>query len=134
MTLPRQRTTVDAPTRVAVVDDDAGVRGALSRLLRVTGYQVRTFSSAEEFLGSCEAAEVDCLIVDVYLGGMNGIDLHAELNAIGQAPPTVFITAHDDAKVATMCLRSVGLTCLRKPFEDGSLLTAIQDAVGDVRP
>src|SRR5262245_61027956 len=79
--------------QVAVVDDDAGVRGALGRLLRVTGYRVQTFASAEEFLERGRSAELDCLIVDVYLGGMSGSDLHAELTAAGQAPPTVLVTA-----------------------------------------
>jgi FixJ family two-component response regulator len=112
------------------VDDDPGVRGALSRLLRVSGHGVRAFGSAEEFLESCRPTEVDCLIVDVYLGGMSGTDLHAELTARGQAPPTVFVTAHGDATVATMCRRSEDIVCLPKPFEDHSLLSAIGRAVG----
>ena len=78
-----------APCRVAVVDDDDAVRRAVGRLLRVTGHQVRTYASAEEFLGAAPS-EVDCLILDVYLGGMNGFDLHGLLTAVGQAPPTVF--------------------------------------------
>jgi FixJ family two-component response regulator len=117
------------PIQVAVVDDDPGVRSALSRLLRVSGYRVRAFESAEEFLDSCRPTEVDCLVVDVYLGGMSGSDLHAELTAHGQALPTVFVTAHDDAKVAAMCRRSTGTVCLRKPFEDYSLLVAISRVV-----
>jgi FixJ family two-component response regulator len=135
MGLSRQRTSVDhGPTRIVVVDDDAGVRGALDRLLRVAGYQVRTFDSAEEFLRSCNPADVDCLIVDVYLGGMSGFDLYAELSTLGQAPPTVFVTAYDDAKVARMSLHSEGVACLRKPFEEDSLLAAIGSAVSEAPP
>ena len=88
-----------AARRVAVVDDDDAVRGALGRLLRVTGHQVQTYASAEEFLGAAPR-DVDCLVLDVYLGGMNGYDLHSLLTAEGQAPPTVFVTANDDVKVA----------------------------------
>ena len=135
MSISRERTSTDsAPTRIAVVDDDAGVRGALDRLLRVTGYQVRTFESAEEFLRSCNPADVDCLIVDVYLGGMNGFDLYTELSTLGQAPPTVFVTAYDDAQVARMSLRSEGVVCLTKPFEDDSLLAAIGHVVSEAHP
>lgn len=117
---------------VAVVDDDAGVRGALGRLLRVTGYRVRTYASAEEFLESGRPNDLDCLIVDVYLGGMSGSDLHAELTAGGQAPPTVLVTAHDDAAIAAMLRRSEEVICLRKPFDDSSLLFAIGCVTGRV--
>ena len=120
-----------APRRVAVVDDDAFVRGALGRLLRVTGHQVHTYASAEEFLGA-RVRDVDCLVLDVYLGGMNGYDLHSLLTAEGQAPPTVFVTAHDDAKVASMSQRGDG-ECLRKPFDDDHLLGAIARACTKVQ-
>ena len=126
-----QASATMAPYRVAVVDDDADVRGALARLLRITGHQVRTFASAEEFLGTVPR-DVDCLVLDVYLGGMNGYDLHSFLAAEGQAPPTVFVTAHDDAKVASMGLRTDG-ECLRKPFDDDHLLGAIARACTKVQ-
>jgi FixJ family two-component response regulator len=118
------------PMQVVVVDDDAGVRGALGRLLRVSGYQVQTFASAEEFLESGRSGDLDCLIVDVYLGGMSGSDLHAELVAGGQAPPTVLVTAHDDAAITAMLRRSEEVICLRKPFDDSSLLFAIGCVTG----
>ena len=116
--------------QVAVVDDDAGVRGALGRLLRVSGYKVDTYASAEEFLASGRLAELDCLVADVYLGGMSGSDLHNELTTGGQAPPTVLITAHDDAAITAMLRRSEDLMCLRKPFDDSSLLFAIGCVTG----
>ncbi|MFL5516420.1 MAG: response regulator transcription factor [Gemmatimonadales bacterium] len=114
-----------AACRVAVVDDDDAVRRALGRLLRVTGHQVRTYASAEEFLGAAPN-EVDCLVLDIYLGGMTGYDLHSLLMAEGQAPPTVFVTAHDDVMLGTS-LRADG-ECLRKPFDDDHLLGAIARA------
>jgi FixJ family two-component response regulator len=118
--------------QVAVVDDDAGVRGALSRLLRVSGYEVRTFGSAEEFLASGRPADLDCLIVDVYLGGMSGSDLHAQLTALGQVPPTVLMTAYDYAAITAMVRRSEDVVFLRKPFDDHSLLSAIGCLTGQV--
>jgi FixJ family two-component response regulator len=118
--------------RLAVVDDDPGVRGALGRLLRVSGHRVQTFASAEEFLESGRTAELDCLIVDVYLGGMSGSDLHAELAASGKAPPTVLVTAHDDAAITAMVRRSEEVICLRKPFDDSSLLFAISCVTGQL--
>jgi len=122
------------PYRVGIVDDDPGVRRALARLLRVTGHQVRTFGSAEELLALGRLSELDCLVLDVYLGGMSGGDLHTELTAVGPPPPTVFITAHDDAIVTTRCLCGDGVICLPKPFEDDAILSAITQAVGGVRP
>jgi FixJ family two-component response regulator len=113
------------------VDDVASVRGALGRLLRVTGHQVRTYASAEDFLGAAPH-EVDCLVLDVYLGGMNGYDLHRFLTAEGQAPPTVFVTAHDEVTVASMSLATDG-ECLRKPFDDDHLLGAIARACTKVQ-
>ena len=123
--MSRPSSATAAPCRVAVVDDDDAVRRALGRLLRVTGHQVRTYASAEEFLGAVPSG-VDCLVLDVYLGGMNGYDLHSLLTTAGQSPPTVFVTAHDDVK-AGMSLRADG-ECLRKPFDDDHLLGAIARA------
>jgi len=120
-----------APCRVIVVDDDASVRGALGRLLRVTGHIVRTYASAEDFLGAAPH-DVDCLVLDVYLGGMNGYELHSLLTAEGQAPPTVFVTAHDDMTLVSMSFRSDG-ECLRKPFDDDHLLGAIARACTKVQ-
>ena len=119
--------------RLAVVDDDAGVRCALGRLLRVSGYGVETFASAEEFLQADRSTELDCLIVDVYLGGMSGSDLHAELTALGRAPPTVLVTAHDDAAITGMLRRSEDVICLRKPFDDSLLLFAIGCVTGRLK-
>ena len=134
MSISRQPTLIDrAPIRVVVVDDDRGVRRALSRLLGVSGYDVRTFGSAEEYLRSDKPTDVDCLVVDLYLGGMSGLDLRTELNAMGPSPPIVFITAHTDARMTAMGLRSEGVVCLPKPFEDHTLMAAIHDAIEEAR-
>jgi two-component system response regulator FixJ len=115
-------------TRLAVVDDDPGVRRALTRLLGSAGFEVSTFASAEEYLASARSAAVDCLIVDVYLGGMNGLEMYATLAATGLAPPAVFVTAHDDA-VAVAGVWDIDVTYLRKPFEVDALLEAIAGAL-----
>lgn len=119
-----------ASHRIAVIDDDCGVRRALARLLRSAGHAVLTFESAEEFLASCPPGRVDCLVLDVYLGGMSGVDLHAQLEAAGTAPPTVFVTAHEDAEAAVRGARPgrAPAACLRKPMEDEALLDAIAAA------
>lgn len=115
--------------RTVVIDDDQGVRRALARLLHATGHSVRTFGTAEEFLAGGTMAEVDCLIVDIYLGDMSGFDLYQALGAAGPTPPTVFITAHDEGVVAAGISRTGGTACLHKPFEEESLLETIAAAV-----
>ena len=116
--------------RIVVVDDDPYVRRALLRLLASVGYGVRTFSSGEEFLASCPAADLDCLIVDVYLAGMSGIDLYEHLAARGTPPPAVFITARDEAVVAVGLMpRPSRISCLCKPFEGDELLAEVANAL-----
>jgi FixJ family two-component response regulator len=129
MTTEQTATSEGTPPRIAVVDDDAGIRRALARLLRTEGYQVRTFCSAAEFLASCPRAEIDCLILDVYLGGITGLDLYARMTAEGPVPPTIFITAYEE-ELATGPPSSAGsAACLRKPFEEDSLLSAIDQSL-----
>lgn len=117
------------PIRLAVVDDDVGVRRALTRLLGSAGFHVNTFASAEEYLVSATPADVDCLVIDVYLAEMNGFELYATLAAAGPVPPTVFVTAHDEAVEAARLSRGT-VTCLRKPVEGDTLFEAIADALG----
>src|SRR5262245_39268397 len=128
MTVPgRTRPGVNA--QVAVVDDDLAVRRALARLLRTEGYGVWTFSSAEEFLRTCGPDHVDCLVLDLYLGGMTGLDLHEHLAAAGAVPPTVFVTAHDETAADPRLSAHSESVCLRKPIEDVSLLAAVDEAI-----
>ena len=120
--------------RIVVVDDDPYVRRALLRLLASAGYGVRTFSSSEEFLASCPAADLDCLIVDVYLAGMSGIELYGQLATVGTPPPTVFITARDDAVLAVGLVPRVSrISCLCKPFEGDELLAEVASALRPTR-
>jgi FixJ family two-component response regulator len=114
---------------VAVVDDDAGVRKALARLLRANGYQVETYGSAEQFLGRPPGALPDCLLLDINLERMSGLDLYERLRELQGQPPVVFITGRDQGIVEEVHRRAPGRSCLLKPFDDSVLLDAIGRAV-----
>jgi FixJ family two-component response regulator len=119
------------PRSIAVVDDDASVRKSLGRLLRGAGFEVETFESAEAFLARGGGGRPDCLVLDVSLGGMSGLELRAELGRSGIRVPVVFITAHDDAATLRGLRQSPEAPCLRKPFDESLLFEAIGMAMGD---
>ena len=119
------------PTSIAVVDDDASVRKSLSRLLRGAGFEVRTFSSAEGFLAREEGCRPDCLVLDISLGGMSGLELRAKLAQAGVRIPIVFITAHDDAATLRGIRETPETPFLRKPFDESNLFEAIGAAMRD---
>jgi len=115
---------------VSIVDDDPSVRRALERLVEAAGYAVETFASAEEFLGSSSSGSIACLILDVHLNGMNGLDLKELLVARGNTVPVIFITAHDDAPTRARVDQSGAAAFLAKPFDRQALIGAIRGAVG----
>jgi FixJ family two-component response regulator len=115
---------------VFIVDDDLSVRKALKRLLRAAGWTVATFASAEEFLDFPAAPAPGCLVVDVHLPGLNGLELQARLRAEGRSIPTVFITAYEDEQVREKALQSGAKAFLQKPFDDAVLLDAVERATG----
>ena len=115
---------------VCVIDDDASLLRALQRLLVAGGFTVEVFPSAEDFLGSERGKTADCLVLDVHLGGLSGFELHDRLVASGTRIPVVFITAHDDAPTRERARRAGAVEYLRKPFDDDSLIGAIQKALG----
>jgi len=119
------------PPLVYVIDDDASLLRALRRLLGAGGFRVCTFSSAEEFLESTKAATPGCLVLDVHLGGLSGLDLQERLVAAGRRIPVVFITAHDDAVTRERARRAGAVDYLPKPFNDESLIAGIKRALGD---
>jgi FixJ family two-component response regulator len=121
-----------APLRIGVVDDDPAFRRALERLLRGAGYEVETFASAEDYLATGSASRHGCLVLDVYLGGMSGLDLRNQLARSGRAVPVVFITAHQDLAAVTQ--QAAGAPCLRKPFDEELLFAAIARVTGESRP
>ncbi len=114
---------------VSVVDDDESVRESLPDLLREFGYAARTFSSAEEFLGSDCVDQTRCLMLDIGMPGMTGPDLQRELKLRGQQIPIVFITAHRDEAIRTRVLEEGAVECLFKPFSDTAVLEALNMAL-----
>jgi FixJ family two-component response regulator len=115
---------------VAVVDDDESVRESLPDLLREFGYEVRAFSSAEEFLSSDYVGQTRCLILDIAMPGMTGPDLQRELTLRQHEIPIVFITAHGDETVRPRLLEQGAVECLSKPFSDAALFRALNAAFG----
>jgi FixJ family two-component response regulator len=114
---------------VAIVDDDEEVRVALGGLLKSAGLAARAFESAEEFIESGQQSQVACLITDIRMPGMSGLELQAKLNAKGCSIPIVFITAHGDAKMRMQALRAGAVEFLAKPFDDEALLESVRVAL-----
>ena len=116
---------------IAVVDDEAGVRTMLGRLLRLAEYDVAAFSCGDEFLQSLANRRPDCLVLDVHMPGLSGLDVHARLADARGAVPVVFITASDDAALDVLVKRAGGVKLLRKPFSNAELLKAVGEALND---
>jgi FixJ family two-component response regulator len=114
---------------VAIVDDDELMRGALQGLLKQAGLPSRAFASAEEFLESGEQHQTACLIADIRMPGMSGLDLQARLNAEQIRIPTIFITAHGDARMRMQALQAGAVEVLAKPFDDEVLLDSVRSAL-----
>ena len=111
---------------IAVVDDDEMVRTGLERLLRTSGYPVSAFASAEEFLASGRLQECRCLIADIRMPGMSGLDLQSRLNDDGHAIPIIFITAHGEEKMRIRAMRAGAAAFLAKPFDRAVLLERVR--------
>lgn len=114
---------------VFVVDDDLPVREALSSLIRSVRLQVKTFASAADFLGFPRPACVSCLVLDVGMPGLSGLDLQGELGKSGDPIPIIFITGHGDIPMAVRAMKAGAIEFLAKPFRDEELLTAIRQAL-----
>lgn len=115
---------------VAVVDDDEGLRRSLDQLLRAAGMLPVTYASAEAFLSDTKRPRFDCLVLDIQLTGITGIELHERLAAVGSKTPVIYITAHDDPE---MRARALGTRCaayLRKAEPAATVLAAIRRAIG----
>jgi FixJ family two-component response regulator len=112
-------------TTIAVVEDDAGVRTALEQLLRSAGFHALTFESAEAFLAHSDRSDVDCLIADINLPGMSGVDLVKGLGSNGHRLPAVLITGRRDAATAELARQAGEVPRLYKPFSDAALFEVI---------
>ena len=115
---------------IAVVDDEASVRTALGRLLRLANYEVQAFASGEEFIASLAIHRPACALLDVHMPAMTGFDVQAHLRAMGIQLPVVFITASDDVSLSQKVVAEGGIRLLRKPFSNAELLEAIEVALG----
>jgi FixJ family two-component response regulator len=115
---------------ISVVDDDHSVRESLARLIRSVGFGVQVFGSAEEFLSACPSREPDCLILDIRMPGMNGLELQRVLSASERDLPVVFITAHaSDDEVRGRALAAGAVDYLLKPLKEEEVLRAIDMAL-----
>ncbi|ABD04894.1 response regulator receiver domain protein [Rhodopseudomonas palustris HaA2] len=114
---------------VAVIDDDENVRIAIEGLVRSLGHRARGFASAQQFLESDVDASAGCLITDVQMPGLNGLDLYAKLVADCRAPPVVFITAFPDERIEARARALGALGFLSKPFDAQTLVHCIQQAL-----
>jgi FixJ family two-component response regulator len=118
------------PIKVSIVDDDESVREGLSRLLSSVGFAVNTFASAEEYLSSDQPRSSDCLLLDVRMPGMGGIELERQLLANHSEIPVVFITSHEEEIAPGQALDGHARTVLIKPFSEEALLNAINNVSG----
>jgi FixJ family two-component response regulator len=116
-------------TLVFVVEDDPSMRNALKNLLRSVGLTAQLFESAQEFLNAHKPDVVSCLILDVRLPGISGLDLQRQLHAANVKIPIIFITAHGDIPMSVRAMKAGAIEFLTKPFRDQDLLDAIQAAL-----
>lgn len=114
---------------ISIVDDDQSVQESLPELLSDFGFAVQAFSSAEDFLASPWMVQTKCLILDIAMPGMSGLDLQTELKRRGTKIPIIFITAHGDEEIRPQMLGRGAVECLFKPFTDTALLSAIDAAL-----
>ncbi|MCZ6915346.1 MAG: response regulator [Gemmatimonadetes bacterium] len=111
------------------MDDDASVRKALRRLMRSAGFEVLAFESAEDFIDFSRCGAPGCVVVDVQMPGMNGLDLQEHLNDSGSRLPVIFITAYEDDHVRARAMNAGATEFLQKPFDDKVLIGAIHSAL-----
>jgi FixJ family two-component response regulator len=114
---------------ISVIDDDDAMREAMKGLMKSLGFAAETFASAEEFLKSTHLHDTSCLITDMNMPGMSGLELHARLSASGTTIPTILITAYPDDGVRARALRAGVICYLSKPFDNNDLLTCIRSAL-----
>ncbi|HWO32256.1 MAG TPA: response regulator [Candidatus Acidoferrum sp.] len=121
--------TRSKPFVVSIVDDDEAIRYALGNLFESVGLNVETFASAEQFMDFREANESSCLILDVQLPRMSGLELQHQLSSDGNAVPIIFMTAHSDERVRERALQAGAVAIFQKPFNSEALLNAIHSVL-----
>jgi FixJ family two-component response regulator len=118
---------------VFIVDDDAGVRDALGLLLGIQGYRIAPFANSEDFLKAWRRDWLGCLVLDIRMGGMDGMALQQHLLDAGSALPVIVITGHGDITLARQAFKAKAVDFLEKPIEEGKLIHAIEEAFGRLR-
>jgi FixJ family two-component response regulator len=116
-------------TLISVVDDDESMREAIRGLMKSLGYPAVAFASAEEFLSSCQIPRTSCLITDVQMPGITGLELHHRLLAAGKIIPTILITAYPDDSARERALGDGVVSYLSKPFDENDLLICIRSSL-----
>jgi FixJ family two-component response regulator len=119
---------------ISIVDDDQFVRDSLRRLMKSLGYAAAAYPTAGDFLDSPQLEETSCLIADVHMSGMTGVELHEYLIEKGRAIPTILITAYPDDRVRTRAMDTGVLAYLVKPFSETDLTRYVRLALEDGRP
>jgi FixJ family two-component response regulator len=114
---------------IAVVDDDLSVREGLESLIRSAGWRVETFASAQEFLASPGAEALSCLVLDLQLPGLSGLDLQKRMAEIDLEMPIVFLTGHGNIPASVQAMKAGAVEFLTKPFDEQELLRAIEEAI-----
>jgi FixJ family two-component response regulator len=121
---PRQSNAV-----IAIVDDDASVRKGLERLIRSLGWQAETFASAQEFLDRPRTEAPSCLVLDLQLPGLSGLDLQKRMSEAGLETPIVFLTGHGNIPASVKAMKAGAIEFLTKPVDEQELSKAIQEAI-----
>lgn len=114
---------------VAIIDDDASVRRALARRLRTAGYEVETFESAQDYLARANGMPIGCIVTDLRMPGMSGLDLQSLLADAGRDVPMIFISGHGDVPASVQAMRAGAVHFLSKPFGEDDILGAIAEAL-----
>ena len=114
---------------ISIIDNDESIRAATKRLLNSVGYEVESYASAELFLASGALSRTECLILDIRMPGMNGLELQRQLKAAGCCVPIVFVSAHDDKINRRKAIQGGAIEFFRKPFDANALVACIQRAL-----
>lgn len=119
----------DQRIRVAVIDDDPSVRRALQRILKVMDVSVEGYASGEEFLASLQRQQPDCVVLDLHMPGMSGLEVQEQLNDLEERPPVIIVTGHHEPGMRRRCILAGASGYLRKPIDGELLRRAIDQAI-----
>lgn len=122
-------TSTDEKQTVFIVDDDLAIRHAMSLLLRSVGLESETFATADDFLERCDGYSAACLVLDIRMPGLSGLELQQRLLELGVSIPIIFITGHADVPMAVEAMQNGAVAFIQKPFTDDELLESISEAM-----